>query len=276
MVASNGGLTEQYGIYSATIIIHIMGLLFIIAWILTKREKVIFGRHPWYLYIGGFIGVFTTVSNNLAFGRISVSAILALTLFGQSLSGLAVDHFGFFGMPKYQFTKRKLIGLALTLVGIASMLNSFEIVAVLVSFLAGITILLSRTLNAKLADLTSVRSSTFFNYFFGLIGAVIAFFILGRGESGIAGFVFSPRWYIYFGGVLGACVVLLSNIRVMKISAFYLSLLMFVGQVFSGVVVDIMISREVSYRIIIGGVFVALGMCIDLVLDSKRFEKQSG
>ena len=275
MVAFNGGLTEQYGIYSATIIIHIMGLLFIIAWILTKRERVIVGRHPWFLYIGGFIGVFTTVSNNIAFGRISVSAILALTLFGQSLSGLAVDHFGLFNMPKYPFTKRKLIGLALILIGIASMLNSFEIVAVLVSFIAGITILLSRTLNGKLAELTSVRSSTFFNYFFGLIGAVVTFFILGSHESAFSGFVFSPNWYIYFGGILGACVVLLSNITVMKISAFYLTLLMFLGQVFSGVIVDMVISREVSYRNIIGGVFVALGMCVNLLLDSKRFEKQT-
>ena len=276
MVASNGGLTEQYGIYSATIIIHITGLLFIIAWILAKRERVIFGKYPWYLYTGGFIGVFTTVSNNIAFGRISVSAILALTLFGQSLSGLAVDHFGLFNMPKYPFTKRKIIGLALILIGIASMLNSFEIVAVLVSFLAGITILLSRVLNGKLAELTSVRSSTFFNYFFGLIGAVVAFFILGSNESGVVGFAFSPNWYIYFGGILGACVVLLSNLTVMKISAFYLTLLMFLGQVFSGVIVDIVISREVSYRNIIGGVFVALGMCVNLIFDSKRFEKQAG
>ena len=276
MVAANGGLTGQYGIYTATIIIHITGLLFISAWMLARREKVTVGRHPWYLYIGGFIGVFTTVSNNIAFGRISVSAILALTLFGQSLSGLVVDHFGLFGMQKYPFTKRKLIGLALTLIGIASMLNSFEIVAVLVSFIAGITILLSRTLNGKIAELTSVRSSTFFNYFCGFIGSVIVFFILGRGESGFSGFVFSPSWYIYFGGILGVCVVLLSNVTVMKISAFYLTLLMFLGQVFSGVFIDMIISREVSYRNIIGGVFVALGMCANLALDSKRFLKQSG
>ena len=276
MVASNGGLTQQYGTYSATIIIHLAGLLFIIAWILTKRERVVVGRHPWYLYTGGFIGVFTTVSNNIAFSRISVSAILALTLFGQSLSGLAVDHFGLFGMPKHPFTKRMLVGLALILIGIASMLNSFEIVAVIFSFLAGITILLSRTLNGKLAELTSVRSSTFFNYFFGLIGAVAAFFILGSGETAFSGFVFSPNWYIYFGGVLGACVVLLSNITVMKISAFYLTLLMFLGQVFSGVIVDMIITREVSYRNIIGGVFVALGMCVNLIFDSKRFENKPG
>jgi transporter family-2 protein len=269
MVALNGGLTVQYGVYSATVIIHITGLILISIFLLAKRERPFIKRYAWFLYLGGIIGVFTTVFNNLAFGRISVSAILALGLFGQSITGLLIDQYGFFGMPKHPFGKQKIFGLLLILSGIALMINSFEVLAVMVSFAAGVCIVISRTLNAKLSGLTSVWISTFYNYLFGLIMAVFVFFILGRNELNGIKLIISPDFYIYFGGMLGVCVVFLSNITVAKISAFYLTLLIFVAQVFSGVIIDIIISREFSSRNLIGGVLVALGLCVNLMLDNK-------
>lgn len=274
MVAFNGGLTEQYGIYSATVIIHIVGLILITAAVLVKREKLFEKRYEWFLYLGGAIGVLTTIFNNLAFGRISVSAILALGLFGQSIAGLIIDQHGFMGMPKHPFTKRKIIGLTLILAGIASMINNFEIIAMVVSFAAGVTIVISRTLNAKLADLTSVRTGTFYNYMVGLIIAIPVFLLLGRNEIIMMEFAVSSNWFIYLGGVLGVCVVLISNITVVKISALYLTLLIFIGQVFTGIVIDVVITQEMSSRNLIGGILVALGLCINLFLDNRRTSSQ--
>jgi transporter family-2 protein len=273
MVALNGGLTVQYGVYSATVIVHITGLILISIFLLAKRERPFNKRHTWFLYLGGIIGVFTTVFNNFAFGRISVSAILALGLFGQSITGLLIDQYGFFGMPIHPFSKQKLIGLFLILSGIASMINNFEVLAVTVSFAAGVCIVISRTLNAKLADLTSVWISTFYNYLFGLIMAIFVFLILGSNELNGINLVISPDFYIYLGGMIGVCVVFLSNITVAKISAFYLTLLIFVAQVFSGVLIDMLISQEFSSRNLIGGILVTIGLCVNLVLDNKNFGK---
>ena len=270
MVAFNGGLTERYGVYSATVIIHIVGLLIIVAVVCMKREKFFPKRFPWYLYLGGAIGVLTTVFNNFSFGRISVSALLALGLLGQSLAGLAVDRYGLFGMKKYPFTKEKLLGLALIIAGIASMITSFEAVAVIVSFIAGVTIVLSRTLNAKLADLTSVRVSSFYNYFVGLLVAIIAFLLLGGNEIMPIDTVSIQNWYIYLGGALGLAIVLLANILVVKVSAFYLTLFVFIGQVFSGVLIDMAITQTVSTRNILGGILVAAGLCVNLIIDRKQ------
>jgi len=267
MIAVNGMLTVEYGIYSATVVIHIVGLIVIAIVVLVKRERPFGTRYSWFLYLGGAIGVMTTVFNNVSFGRISVSAILALGLLGQSVAGLIVDQYGIMGMPKHPFTKRKLIGLMLIIAGIASMINTFEPVAVVVSFIAGCTIVASRTVNAKLADLTSVRVSTFYNYVVGLFVAIPVFLLLGRNEITFAEFSFAPQWYIYMGGVLGVCVVLIFNIIVVKISAFYLTLLVFIGQVFSGIAIDIVLSGEVSLRNLIGGVLVALGLSVNLFLD---------
>ena len=270
MVAVNGGLTAFYGVYSATVMIHIVGLIIISLVVLVKRENPFAKGHTWFLYLGGAIGVLTTVSNNIAFGRISVSALLALGLLGQSVTGLIIDQCGLFGMPKHPFTKQKLIGLTLIIAGIVSMITDFEIVAVTLSFIAGICIVMSRTFNAKLSDRTSVQVSSFFNYFIGLIVAIPVFLILGRGEIIWAEFALSPNWYIYLGGVLGLSVVWISNITVVKISAFYLTLLIFIGKVFSGILIDIFLSSEFSSRNLIGGVLVAIGLSINLILDQRK------
>ena len=270
MLAFNGGLTEQYGVYSAAIIVHVTGLILISVLVFAKRERPFSEKYARFLYLGGAIGVLTTVFNNMAFGRINLSAILALGLFGQSITGLIIDQYGLLGMPEHPFGKRKFIGLFIILCGIASMIDNFEILAVTISFTAGVCVVISRTLNAKLADLTSVRTSTFFNYFVGLIVTVPVFLFLGRDELISAELVFSPDLYIYFGGILGVCVVLISNITVVKVSAFYLTLLVFVGQVFSGVLIDALISREFSLRNLIGGIFVTIGLCVNLLLDKKR------
>jgi transporter family-2 protein len=269
MVAFNGGLTHQYGVYSATVIIHITGLLLITIMTIIKREQPFSKRQAWYLYLGGVIGVITTVSNNLAFSRISVSSILALGLFGQSLTGLLIDQYGFLNMPKHRFQRHKILGLLLILAGIIIMTNNFNMLAVVVSFLAGVTIVVSRTLNARLAECTSIRISTFFNYLIGLFVSVLVCFIFGRNEVVFASFAFSPNIYIYFGGIFGVCVVILSNITVIKISSFYLSLFMFIGQVFSGLLVDMVISQTFSPRNLIGGIFVTAGLCVNLLLDKK-------
>ena len=281
MVAVNGNLTARYGLHSATIIIHIVGLILITAIVIIKRERFFPKRFAWFLYLGGATGVLTVLFNNIAFGRISVSAIMALGLFGQGVSGLLIDQYGLFGMKKHPFSKQKIFGFLLILAGILYMINTFETVAVIVSFFAGVTIVLSRTFNAKLADATSVRVSTFYNYLVGLTVAVLIFLLLGRAETGDvfgvlhAEFVAAPRlfvenWHIYLGGVLGVVVVLLSNVVVVKISALYLTLLIFAGTIFSGVVIDVILTGEFSMRNVIGGVLVTTGLCINLLLDRKK------
>lgn len=269
MVTFNGWLAEVYGEYPATVIIHIAGLLLILALVLIRRERPFAKRHKWFLYLGGVIGVATTVSNNLAFGRISVSAIVALGLFGQSLAGLIIDHYGLLNMPKHPFSKRKSIGLLLVLCGIIAMIDNFNMMAVSLSFAAGVSIVISRTLNARLSDCSSVNISTFYNYLTGLAVSVPVCLIFG-GAAPIPPITISPNIFIYLGGIIGVCVVLLSNITVTKISAFYLSLFLFIGQVFSGIIIDVVIFKAFSAKSMIGGVFVAAGLCVNLFSDNKR------
>lgn len=68
---------------------------------------------------------------------------------------------------------------------------------------------------------------------------------------------------------MGLCTVLISNVIVTKVPAFYLSLLMFVGQVFTGILLDALISGSFSMQLLIGGALVAAGLSVDLMLDKR-------
>ncbi len=267
MVAFNGALSARYGVYSSTALIHLAGFALISALCLFKREKLFYKGIPPQLYLGGALGVLLTVCNNVAFSRIGVSAMLALGLFAQSAMGIAVDRFGLLGMPKRAFGKKKLFGLALTLVGIAAMTDRFDALAVTVSLLAGALLLIARTLNARLAERTSLRTSTFFNYAIGLAAAIPTALLLGYTEPAFAAFALSPKVWIYFGGIIGVVVVLLLNYTVTRVSAFSLSLFLFIGQVFAGILIDALFLNAFSPRLLVGGLLVAAGLAATVFAD---------
>jgi uncharacterized membrane protein YdcZ (DUF606 family) len=79
----------------------------------------------------------------------------------------------------------------------------------------------------------------------------------------------SPELYIYLGGVTGVCIIWISNMTVARVSAFYLTLLVFVGQVFASVLIDAILLGAFSARILIGGALVTAGLCVNLLLDKK-------
>ncbi len=64
-------------------------------------------------------------------------------------------------------------------------------------------------------------------------------------------------------------MVLLSNVTVRRISAFYMTLLLFVGQVFTGIVVDMALTGVFSPQNLIGGALVAAGMAVNLRLEPQ-------
>ncbi len=124
MVVQNGRLADFYGVYASTLFIHVVGLLFSLVFMAAKREPLRPKHHPAFkYYIGGVVGVATTLFNNMAFGHISISAILALTLLGQSITSFFIDSFGLFEMEKHPLDNRKLFGVALIAAGIALMIT---------------------------------------------------------------------------------------------------------------------------------------------------------
>lgn len=282
MVAFNGQLTAAHGIYTASAVIHVTGLVFVSLLLIAKRElpfPLASRGIPFYLYLGGAAGVITVVLTNFAFGQITVSALLAMGLFGQSLSGIAVDQFGLFGMARHPFNRRKLIGLALMLSGIGVMMTDFggagAMLAALAAFATGGSIAMSRALNARLAAHIGTRRGVWICHAVGLAVVLPLVFMAGRGEAGMhMDFIFTQRFFIYMGGMLGVIVIMMDNITAVRIPAFYLAMLLFVGQISAGMGVDFILDRAVSIQNMLGAVLVACGLCVNVLIERAREKPQ--
>ncbi len=274
MVVFNGDLTSVYGNYNATFIIHLVGVIF--AFIFSKiRGQKLFSRKklPLWLYSAGAIGIFTTLFNNYSFGKISLTGILALTLFGQTVFSLLIDNLGLFGMKKHPLRKSSLIGLLFSLAGIIFMLtdlagvDSAAVVAIIFSISVGCIIVTSRTINARLSEYIGAMPGSFINHLVGLPFTLILALVMPSNDITAIAQRPSPHAWIYLGGLLGVLVTYVLNITVPNISSFSLTLLAFVGQVFIGIVIDLMRKNDFSSVTFYGGIIVAAGIALNMSIE---------
>ncbi|NTV78104.1 MAG: EamA-like transporter family protein, partial [Clostridiales bacterium] len=206
-----------------------------------------------------------------AFDKISMTSIIALVLFGQAVTSLVIDSFGLFHMKKYPFQKYTLIGFCLALIGMIIMLDAPStegIFAIFLSFVAGIFIILSRTCNAKLAEEIGILPGSFFNHLTGLPICIALLFLFDQ-NSIFDSFRFSSTPWIYLGGTLGVVTVLLLNLLVPKVAAFPLTMLSFLGQLFTSMLLDLILLHTYDFTTFFAGLLITSGIGINMILDYK-------
>lgn len=147
--------------------------------------------------------------------------------------------------------------------------------ALFLSFIAGVSIVVARIINANLGDKIGVLSSTFFNYVTGLFFSFII--LLFTSELAlIPGLSLSKVPLIgYLGGIVGVIVVSLSSYVAPRISAFYMTLFCFIGQLFIGIIIDYINFGTLSFGKLIGGLLVLAGLIFNLNLDKKSFNEEA-
>lgn len=138
---------------------------------------------------------------------------------------------------------------------------------VLFAILCGVTNVLSRSVNFVLSDKIGMYQSTFFNYVFGLAGSILILLISGETFKLFSASSYNAPWYIYAGGLLGVAVVTLLSFLSSKVSSFYLTLLLFVGQLFTGIIIDGLSTGKISIYQVVGGLLVVIGLSYNLYVD---------
>lgn len=277
MISINGNLSAEYPMFTAAVIIHIVGsILAVILCALQKDKSPIWHHQPKWMYLGGAIGVFIVVFQNTAFQYISITSVVALGLLGQTMTSLIVDNFGLFGMERRPLQKYSFIGLAIALVGIFMMLDTSltaELMAVSFSFGAGVALVFSRTVNARLGEIIGPLRGSLVNH---LVGLAVTLVLAVLFESGAfaAITIDTARPWIYIGGMLGVFAIMLLNIVVPRIQAFQLTLLLFIGQVFCGILLDIIVGNSYSDASFTGGIIIALGIVINMLIE-RAVEKRA-
>lgn len=139
--------------------------------------------------------------------------------------------------------------------------------------LAGISIVVARIINANLANRIGLFQGTVFNYLTGVLFSLI--FLLFSKEMlslGNIDWKSIPIW-AYLGGIVSVAVVVLSSYVTPKISVFYQTLFVFIGQLFVGIIVDFVVLNQLSIGKVIGGILVLVGLTLNLLLDTKSLKK---
>ncbi len=140
---------------------------------------------------------------------------------------------------------------------------------IIISILAGVTIVIGRTINSNLAEKIGIFQGTFFNYVVGLLFSII--FLLFSKETFPLSFnsFQSIPFLAYLGGLLGVITIVISNYMTPKISSFYLTLFIFIGQLFMGIIIDYITLNKVPIGKIIGGILVLIGLTYNLIVDKN-------
>lgn len=147
------------------------------------------------------------------------------------------------------------------------------IIYLLLSMLSGVTLVVARIINSNLAVKIGTYQGTIVNYIVGLLFSTLFFFINKEAMDLSYAHVTSIPVWAYLGGLGGVIIIVASNYLTPKISAFYLTLLLFVGQLFVGIVIDYMLLQEFSTGKLLGGVLVGLGLTYNLLIDKKKAQE---
>lgn len=186
---------------------------------------------------------------------------------------LIVDNFGLFGMKKYPFKKSSFAGFIFSFMGVLIMLdlsneiNTIAILAIIMSFATGFTSVTSRSLNGKLSEHIGGMSSSLINHLVGLPLALIIALVIPTNNISLIFQNPVPEFWIYFGGLAGVMLVFIFNLTVMKIPSLRLSLLSFVGQIFIGILIDLLMHSDISKSSFYGGLIVAVGVILNMLTE---------
>lgn len=141
---------------------------------------------------------------------------------------------------------------------------------IILAVLGGCITIVSMIINSHLAKKIGVFQGTLINYIVGLLSTILLIAIVRTSLSfSFDSFSKIPFW-AFLGGIVGVMVVASSNIIIPKIPIIYTSLLIFVGQLFTGILIDYLRIGFVSKGKIIGGILILLGLIYNSNVDKKE------
>lgn len=233
---------------------------------------------PWYLYLGGTVGVGTVMASNFAFAALGASLAVAVSLLGQTLFSLAADASGLLGRKRYPLSLARIPGIAIALAGVALMAEDWRLAgpAAALAFSAGLCAGLSAVLNAELAERRDVLHSSRANYATGLATVALVALAVGSPLPAPAELTAAGPLLLAGGGLIGIVVVSALNIIFPRIPVFAATILMFSGQTAAGVVVDAIRTGDLELRKVLGTGVLLAGLAVDAAVSLNSRKARTG
>lgn len=73
----------------------------------------------WWMWVGGCLGTLYVWSTIFATPKIGAALALALTIAGQMIAALFLDHYGALGLAKYAASPTRITGVVLVILGVS-------------------------------------------------------------------------------------------------------------------------------------------------------------
>ena len=226
---------------------------------------------PLWRWFGGLFGLAILTINYFAVSRAGTTIAMAAAVLGQCIMGLVFDLTGFMGMEKRAISKKKLIALAISFIGILIMLffsgdkNLFDILFyAFLSIIAGALTMTQMVYNSGFAKLKGPLFSARQNVISGLAGITL-FIILFNFHGAIDalhGLKELTLFQIASGGILGTAVVVCANVVIPKIPGAVSSILMSAGQILTAVLLDYFMYSVFEPSLIIGSLLMIVGIAL--------------
>ena len=105
----------------AAIVNFVVGLAALVLLAVASGARVVPGSVatvPAWAWFGGLLGATYVAATTVLGPKLGAASFLALTLAGQMVAALLVDHFGVIGFPQSPLTPIRLLGTALLVVGV--------------------------------------------------------------------------------------------------------------------------------------------------------------
>ena len=107
-----------------------------------------------------------------------------------------------------------------------------------------------------------------------LYASVLALVALGGMFSERSGVInIALEGIMVIGGLMGVVTVSAQNYISPRMSAFRLTLILFIGQIFTGLVLDMLAGSGGSFQEWIGGAFAVLGLSLNALFDRRAERK---
>ncbi|AUT01064.1 hypothetical protein CLI64_11995 [Nostoc sp. CENA543] len=106
-----------------TFISYLAGTLASLAICLVAQYPIpaaaVLSQTSWWMWIGGCLGTLYVWSTIFATPKIGASLALALTIAGQMIAALFLDHYGALGLTKFAASPTRIAGVVFVVVGVS-------------------------------------------------------------------------------------------------------------------------------------------------------------
>ncbi|MBU3191972.1 DMT family transporter [Clostridium bowmanii] len=143
-------------------------------------------------------------------------------------------------------------------------------VYIILAVLCGCFTIISMIINSHLAKKIGVLKGTLINYIVGLLSTIVLMLIVNSSLKLYYSSFTKIPWWALLGGMIGVVVVASSNIVLPKIPTIYTTLLIFIGQLFTGILIDYFRVGFVSKGKIIGGFIILIGLLYNSNVEKKE------